>query len=169
METRVKEVHELIIVRRLFFDGVAEIREGLADLPAGLAEPLLDRALGALKRTLTFHLLVAGEDPDGLFDLPLGIFHFSVNFLLFHRIFLSAKTCEPSDAQAFTRSFPSFSTDIEHEPCRPNHRAGWAETTAEGTFRNRRRGTDFNGCNEGREGKSDEGDRAAAADRLRDR
>src|ERR1017187_413146 len=75
----------------LLFDGVAEIRHGLADLPTGLAEPLLDRALGALKRTLAFHLLVAGEDPDSFFDLPLGLFHFSVNFLLFHGVFLSAE------------------------------------------------------------------------------
>src|ERR1019366_1165884 len=88
---------------RLLFDGVAEMCHGLADLPAGLAESFLDRTLGALKTTLALHLLVAGENPDGLFDLPLGLLHFSLNFLLFHGVFLSAKACER--AGAFSESY----------------------------------------------------------------
>lgn len=65
-----------------------------------LPSPSWTASLGALKRALAFHLLVAGEDPDSFFDLPLGLFHFSVNFLLFHGVFLSAKACERSAASA---------------------------------------------------------------------
>src|SRR5450759_4464280 len=75
-------------LRPLLFNGVAEIRHGLTEFPAGLAEPFLDRALGALNGALMFHFLVAGEDPDGLLDLSLSLLHFTMGFLLFHDITL---------------------------------------------------------------------------------
>src|ERR1019366_5058921 len=72
----------------LLLDGVAETRQNVADFAARHAEPLLDRALGALEGTLPFHLLVAGEDPDCLLHLPLGLLRFSADFLLSHGILL---------------------------------------------------------------------------------
>src|ERR1019366_9917115 len=73
----------------LLLDGVAETRQDLADFAARHAEPLLDRALGALEGTLPFHFLVAREDPDGLLHLPLDLLRFSADFLLSHGVLLS--------------------------------------------------------------------------------
>ena len=73
----------------LLADGLAQIRQELAHLPARLAKVLFYGALGTLRGAFVLELAVTGDDPDGFFDATLQLLHLAARFLLLHGVSLT--------------------------------------------------------------------------------